>query len=186
MAGIGRELCAPRSRHWQSGCCCSYTCQTVHMAATARTFQRCQDTCAIVTRASAMMTLGGWHLSCYGTQANEPQQAFVIEYAINDIIRVQCDTAAPYQTAFFQNFSVSEVERFAFSYCTMPNGSFAQVLEGLDVTSLQLVSCEIGDTLDARLFEGLDKLKRLTVTGSKDLRFIPEDTFTNLTTLVKS
>ncbi|KAH7968540.1 hypothetical protein HPB52_009552 [Rhipicephalus sanguineus] len=128
--------------------------------------------------------LGGWHLSCYNAQANEPQQAFVIEYAINDIIRVQCDTAAPYQTAFFQNFSVSEVERFSFSYCTMPNGSFAQVLEGLDVTSLQLVSCQIGDTLDARLFEGLDKLKRLTVTGSKDLRFIPEDTFANLTTLL--
>ncbi|XP_050038610.1 uncharacterized protein [Dermacentor andersoni] len=128
--------------------------------------------------------LGGWHLSCYDAQANEPQQAFVVEYAINDIVRVQCDTAAPYQAAFFQNFSVSEVERFSFSYCPMPNGSFAQVLEGLEVTSLQLISCQIGDTLDARLFEGLNKLKRLTVTGSKDLRFIPEDAFTNLTTLV--
>ncbi|XP_077518808.1 uncharacterized protein LOC144128898 isoform X2 [Amblyomma americanum] len=128
--------------------------------------------------------VGGWHLSCYDALVKEPQQAFVIEYAINDIIRVQCDTAAPYQAAFFQNFSVKEVERFSFNYCPMPNGSFAQVLEGLEVTSLQLGSCQLGDTLDSRLFEGLDKLKRLTISGSKDLRFIPEDAFANLTTLV--
>lgn len=128
--------------------------------------------------------IGGWHLVCYDKQAIMPQQAFIIEYAINDIIRVQCDTAAPYQPALFSNFGVKEVERFSFSYCPAPNGSFAQVLEGLKVTSLQLAGCQLGDTLDAQLFRGLDKLKRLTVSGSKELKFVPEDAFANLTTLV--
>lgn len=128
--------------------------------------------------------IGGWHLVCYDKQAIMPQQAFIIEYAINDIIRVQCDTAAPYQPALFSNFGVKEVERFSFSYCPAPNGSFAQVLEGLKVTSLQLAGCQLGDTLDAQLFSGLDKLKRLTVSGSKELKFVPEDAFVNFTTLV--
>lgn len=128
--------------------------------------------------------IGGWHLVCYDKQAIMPQQAFIIEYAINDIIRVQCDKAAPYQPALFSNFGVKEVERFSFSYCPMPNGSFAPVLEGLKVTSLQLVGCQLGDTLDAQLFSGLNELKRLTVSGSKELKFVPEDTFANLTTLV--
>lgn len=129
--------------------------------------------------------VGGWHLSCYNVEGRqEPQQAFIIEYAINDIVQVQCDSAAPYQPGLFSNFSIGEVERFAFSYCPMPNNSFAEILAGVKVTSLRLVGCQVGSTLDGKLFQGLEKLKRLTVSGSKELQNIPEETFVNLTTLV--
>ncbi|CAN8012409.1 unnamed protein product [Ixodes pacificus] len=129
--------------------------------------------------------VGGWHLSCYdAVDKMGPQQAFVIEYAINDIVRVQCDSGAPYFPGLFKNLSIGEVERFAFHYCPMPNGSFADVLDGLKVTSLRLVGCQVGDKLDGEIFRGLDTLKRLTVSGSKELRQIPEDTFVNLTTIV--
>lgn len=127
-------------------------------------------------------SLGGWHLSCYARE-QPGVQAFIIEYAINDAVRVQCDSAAPFQQGMYQAFNISEVRRFSFSYCPMPNGSFADVLEGMTVSTLRLVSCQVGETLNKTLFEGLDSLKRLTVTGSKELSTIPEDTFENLTSI---
>ncbi|XP_064481504.1 protein toll-like isoform X2 [Ornithodoros turicata] len=128
-------------------------------------------------------SIGGWHLACFSPQRLDVQ-AFMIEYVISDSVRVQCDSGAPFQEGMYQAFNISEVQRFSFSYCEMPNGSFADVLQGMTVTSLRLFDCKMDGALSKTLFEGLDSLKRLSVTGNKNLTELPEDVFGNLTSLV--
>lgn len=128
-------------------------------------------------------SIGGWHLSC-SSQHLPGVQAFIIEYVISDSVQVQCDYGAPLREGMFQAFNISEVQRFSFSYCEMPNGSFADVLQGMTVTSLRLFNCKTGTMLDKALFEGLHSLKRLSVSGNKNLTMLPEDVFENLTGLV--
>ncbi|XP_076331624.1 uncharacterized protein LOC143236868 [Tachypleus tridentatus] len=136
------------------------------------------ETCICDNRTTG--TYAGSEIVCMDSKSLV--NSYVIEYAVNRRVRLECNAYIPYKIGMFSQYNITEITNFHFVNCPLPNITFEKLLQGMQVVQLKFESRRTDLVVAPWLFENLKELSTLSLVKN-GISILSDNMFSNLSTL---